>query len=161
MSIKILQSSIPAVYPTPFTGSHEGIILIPSTETVTSVLNTFITGITQSANDLGTPLYKLLWIHNEGPENLIDVSLNIISQNPQGATTTLQFFNDRGQVSSNPSTTISATYPGNTEQGWDSDAYIGNLPTGFAAGVWTKTVGNADIAVAEDFLTLRTSSQIA
>jgi hypothetical protein len=160
MAIKILQSSIPAVYPTPFTGNHEGIILIPSTETVTSVLNSFITGITQSANDLSTPLYKLLWIHNEGPENLTDVSLGIISQNPQGATTTLQFFNDKGAVLTNAALTISATYPGETTEGWDNDAFIGTLPAGFAAGVWTKTVGNADIAVSEDFLTLRTTSQI-
>lgn len=160
MAIKIKHSSIQATYPTPFIGSHEGILLIPSTDNITSALNGFITTIVTSANDLGTPQYKLLWIHNEGPENLTDVSLNIISQNPQGATTTLQFFNDRGQVSSNPSTTISATYPGNTEDGWEPSAFIGLLPSGFAAGVWTKTVGNADLAVAEDFLTLRTSSQI-
>ena len=160
MALKIKQSSIPAIYPTPFTGSHEGIILIPSTDNVTSVLNSFITNVTQSANDLGTPQYKLLWVYNEGPENLSDVGLTIISQNPQGATTTLQFFNDKGVVMTDPNTTVSATYPGNTETGWDNDAYIGNLPAGYAAGVWTKTVGNADIAVAEDFLTLRTSSQI-
>jgi hypothetical protein len=160
MAIKIKHSSIQATYPIPYTGNHEGVLMIPSTDNITSSLNGFITGVTQSANDLATPQYKLLWIYNEGPENLVDVSLNIISQNPQGATTTLQFFNDRGQVSSNPSTTISATYPGNTADGWDSDAYIGILPATFAAGVWTKTVGNADIAVAEDFITVRTSSQI-
>jgi hypothetical protein len=160
MAIKLKTSTIPANYPTPFTGSHQGIILIPSTENLTSVLNSFITGITQSANDLGTPLYKLLWIYNEGPENLSDVSLNIVSQNPQGATTTLQYFNDNGIVTTNPSTTISATYPGDTTEGWDSSAFVGNLPAGYAAGVWTKTVGNADIAVSEDFITLATSSQI-
>lgn len=161
MALKIKTSTIPANYPTPFTGSHEGIILIPSTENVTAVLNSFITGITQSANDLSTPLYKLLWIYNEGPENLTDVGLTIISQNPQGATTTIQFFNDKGLVTTDPGNTVSATYPGTTAEGWDSDAYIGNLPAGYAAGVWTKTVGNADIAVAEDFVTIRTSSQIA
>lgn len=160
MAIKIKHSSIQATYPTPYTGNHEGILLIPSTDNITSALNGFITTVNTSANDLSTPQYKLLWIYNEGPENLTDVSLNIISQNPQGATTTIQFFNDRGQVASNPSTTISATYPGNTADGWDTDAFIGILPAYYAAGVWTKTVGNADLAVAEDFLTIRTSSQI-
>jgi hypothetical protein len=161
MALQLKGSSTLAAYPQIFTASHENILLIPSTNDITSTLNTVITTITTSQNDGAVPQYRLIWVYNEGPESLTNVQLNIVAQNMAGATTTLQFFNDRGLVSSNPNDTIKASYPGTVVDGWDSYAEIGNLPVGHAAGVWTKTVGNKDIAVSEDFITLQTSSEIA
>lgn len=161
MALKLKGSSTIAAYPTIFTASHENILLIPSTNDISSTLNSVITTITTQQNDGSVPQYRLIWVYNEGPEDLTNVQLNIVAQNTAGATTTLQFFNDRGPVSSNPNDTITASYPGIVVDGWDSFAPIGNLPHGHAAGVWTKTVGNKDIAVGEDFITLQTSSELA
>lgn len=161
MALKLKASTIIADYPTPFLGSHENIILIPSSEALTSQLNSTITNLTQAQNDAGTPQYRLVWVYNEGPESLQNVELRISAQNQSGATTTLQFFNDRGLVSSNPSNTVTAAFPGTVVDGWTDIAVIGNLSAGYAAGVWTKTVGNKDIAVESDFITLKTVSELA
>lgn len=159
MALKLKASTIQANYPTPYTGSHENILLIPSTSTITVTKNSFIQGITTAQNDASTPQYRLLWVHNEGPENLGNVTLFISGQNNAGATTTMHYFDDKGEVTTNTQTTITASFPGNIGE-WSGSVTIGNLPAGYAAGVWTKTIGNKDIAVSEDFITLQTTSDI-